>query len=328
MKKSLIYILCAFMAGLVILACGLPFFEVQMQQKDIDSISASIAQTMVALNQQNQPAQLSNADLLATAVAQTVVALNQQASVAATATPIPYQYMYVPPVATPYPCNSATLISETYTDHTYVDLDQYFNKSWRLQNTGTCTWNTGYRLAFYSGNSMSAPSYVNIPYTVVPGGIVDVIVPMRAPATAGVYTGYWGLYTETNYYFGKVWVTINAGTTSYYYTPSYFAVTHVTVSGGDQPAFPCVATYGGNIYFQAYITTNAGGTVTYKWRKIEIGGTTVDGTTKTATFGAADTVMVSDTLTGFVALKTYDVNILIVSPNNQEFSGVTIVCAS
>ena len=233
MKKSFVYLICTLVAGLVILACGLPIFEVQLQEKDLDSISAKVAQTLVAVNQQYQPAPLSNADLIATAVAQTMVALNQQsqasAAAAPAATPIPYQYnyyqyqyAYVPPAAVPYSCNAAIMVNETYPDHTYLDLNQYFNKSWRLQNVGTCAWNTGYHLAIYSGNSLSAPAYVNLPYAVPPGGYVDVVVPMRAPSIPGVYTGYWGLYTDTNYYIGKVWVTINVGITAYNYPPYYY----------------------------------------------------------------------------------------------------------
>ena len=214
MKKSFIYLASALIVALVVLTCGLSFFAVQLQQKDLDSISTSVAQTMVALNQQYQPTPLSNANLIATAVAQTV-ALNPQSQACAAAAPIstptPYQYVAITPTAIPYPCNSsATMVSETYPDHTHLDINQYFNKSWRLKNVGTCTWSTGYRLAFYSGNSMSAPSYVNMSYAVPPGGIVDIVVPMRAPGTAGVYTGYWGLYTNPNVLlFGKVWVTID-----------------------------------------------------------------------------------------------------------------------
>ncbi len=226
MKKSFIYLTCAMVAGMIIVACGLPFFEVQLQQKDLESISDTVAQTMVALNQQYLPTPMSNSDLIATAVAQTVVALNQQAqaSVAAavTATPIPYQYNYYPyqypypsyyvqPTSAYYGCLGAIMISETYSDYSYLALNQYFNKSWRLQNVGTCSWNTGYHLALYSGNALGSSGYVNLPYTVPPGSYVDVVVPMRAPGVPGIYTGYWGLYTDSNYYIGKVWVTINAG---------------------------------------------------------------------------------------------------------------------
>ncbi|HEY59163.1 MAG TPA: hypothetical protein G4N92_00520 [Anaerolineae bacterium] len=284
----------------------------------------------MAFNQPYQPTPLSNADLIATAVAQTV-ALNPQsqacAATAPTSTPTPYQYVHVTPTATPYPCNnSAIMVSETYPDHTQLDLNQYFNKSWRLKNIGTCTWSTGYRLAFYSGNSMSAPSYVNMPYAVPPGGIVDIVVPMRAPGTAGVYTGYWGLYTDALVLFGKVWVTIDVDAAGPAPTatnpPSGFAVTSVTYANVSpvQTIQLCGLPTVYIINIEANITTNGAGIVTYYWVKSDLTNTA----TQTLTYGGASTqtVLLTYTIVGDAAEEDYWVKIYVDNPNHQLFSAM------
>ena len=245
--------------------------QTQLQQKDIQSISDSVLQTLVAQNQWNQARPLSNAELVATSVAQTVVALNAQNQYIqpAAAVPTPIPYVYVAPTAIPIPCNSASAIDVTVPDYTNFSLNQTFNKTWRLRNVGVCTWNTGYRLAFYSGNSLNAPSYVYLPYSVGPGGTVDVTIPMQAPSYAGTFTGYWGLYTDTNNFFGKVWVTITAGS-----IPATYAVSSVTYAINFlTQAVQCNATHSQTFNIQANITTNGAGTVTYYWVK-SVGGNT------------------------------------------------------
>ncbi|HLO18270.1 MAG TPA: NBR1-Ig-like domain-containing protein, partial [Anaerolineales bacterium] len=71
-----------------------------------------------------------------------------------------------------------------------------FTKTWRLKNTGTCTWDNNYLVAYISGTTMSQqPGYwiVQQGQTVVPGQTVDVSVGMTAPVDSGNYASYWGL---------------------------------------------------------------------------------------------------------------------------------------
>jgi hypothetical protein len=297
--------------SLVMLACTLPIFSAPVQQKNVPSISDSVLLTLVAQNQYNQPQPLSNAEIVATSVAQTVVALNAQNQNAA-AVPPPTNYVVVAPTATPYPCNSATAIDITVPDYTNFSLNQSFNKTWRFRNVGICTWNTGYRLAFYSGNSLNAPSYVYLPYSVAPGGTVDVTVPMQAPSSYGTYTGYWGLYTDSNYFFGRVWVTITAGSTV---SPTLgtFAVTGVSFAQY-LPDTDCK--------FSATITANGAGTVNYTWKWSDNMGTLPfnNQNTGSVTFSGAGSQTVVNT---FTTSATYTIHMYIL-PNHQEFGDSTI----
>jgi hypothetical protein len=95
---------------------------------------------------------------------------------------------------------------------------QSFTKTWRLKNTGTCTWSKAYSVALFSGEAMSAPASVPLPKEVPPGQSVDVSVDMIAPQPSGTYQGNWKLRDASNNWFGigpnggsPFWVRIVVG---------------------------------------------------------------------------------------------------------------------
>jgi ABC-type amino acid transport substrate-binding protein len=89
---------------------------------------------------------------------------------------------------------------------------QSFAKGWRLRNTGTCKWDTGYRLAYVGGNSPQAemggkPSGVAAP--VAGGAEGDLYVDLVAPDTPGVHQGFWQMHNADGTAFGeRIWVGI------------------------------------------------------------------------------------------------------------------------
>ncbi len=100
-------------------------------------------------------------------------------------------------------CNQAQFIADvTIPDGTVLAAGTVFTKTWRLKNIGSCTWGSGYRLAFSSGHAMSGPAEVNLPYSVAPGQTVDVSVTLTAPTAAGSYRGYWMLKNASGVLFG------------------------------------------------------------------------------------------------------------------------------
>jgi len=89
--------------------------------------------------------------------------------------------------------DSAILVEDvTYPDNTQVDPGETFNKTWKLQNVGTCTW-TGYTVAFVNGDRMSSPDSVLVPET-ERSKPVDVSVDLIAPLTDGTYRGNFELH--------------------------------------------------------------------------------------------------------------------------------------
>ena len=120
---------------------------------------------------------------------------------------------------TPQPCDAAAFVKDvTYSDGAEVFGGAAFTKTWRLKNVGTCTWTSGYKLLFDSGDRMSAPDTVTLTGgTVPPGATVDVSVDLKAPSDEGTYQGYFRIRNPSGVVFGigpaasgAFWVKIKA----------------------------------------------------------------------------------------------------------------------
>ncbi|HET9915269.1 MAG TPA: NBR1-Ig-like domain-containing protein, partial [Anaerolineales bacterium] len=113
-------------------------------------------------------------------------------------------------------CNSAAFVTDvTVPDGTVFQPGAGFVKTWRLKNTGTCTWTSAYELAFVSGDPLGATTSMTMP-TTAPGQQVDFSFDMNAPTTPGHYRGYWMLKDPQGNKFGlgtnadkPFWVDIN-----------------------------------------------------------------------------------------------------------------------
>jgi photosystem II stability/assembly factor-like uncharacterized protein len=129
-----------------------------------------------------------------------------------TATPIT-----PPPTVQAGGCDRATFVADvTVQDGTTFAPGAVFTKTWRLKNTGACVWTTAYKLIYYSGEPMSAPTTVNLPWGAAANQTVDISVNMVAPPAPGNYRGFWILANASGQFFGigpnamdPVWVEIN-----------------------------------------------------------------------------------------------------------------------
>jgi hypothetical protein len=111
----------------------------------------------------------------------------------------------VPTVApTSEPCvDKATFVRDvTIPDGIRLDPGESFIKTWRLQNSGTCTWTPEYAIVFVSGTSMQAAKLHSLPGQVPPGSEVDLSVAMQAPMSDGDYVGFWKLRNASGTLFG------------------------------------------------------------------------------------------------------------------------------
>jgi pimeloyl-ACP methyl ester carboxylesterase len=100
--------------------------------------------------------------------------------------------------------DKASFISDVnYPDGSVVNPGQAITKIWRMKNTGTSTWASGYKLVFRSGNQLGASSEVNVP-TAAPNQTVDISVPLNIPAnlSSGSYRGDWQFRNPQGTYFG------------------------------------------------------------------------------------------------------------------------------
>ena len=91
------------------------------------------------------------------------------------------------PSPTPSCMNAAVFVEDiTVPDNTRIDAGEKFTKTWKLQNTGSCTW-TDYTIAFVSGDEMDAPETAPVPETEV-SSTVEVSIDLVAPEEDGAYT--------------------------------------------------------------------------------------------------------------------------------------------
>lgn len=124
-----------------------------------------------------------------------------------TNTPVPPTSTPVPPTATvtatPIPCNQAQFIADvTVQDGSTFLPGASFTKTWRLKNTGACTWTTGFDVVFVDGNQLGAPKVIDMPGNVANGQVIDISVTMVAPTSAGSYRSNWKLRDASGVLFG------------------------------------------------------------------------------------------------------------------------------
>jgi hypothetical protein len=172
----------------------------------------------------------------------------------------PVQPTPAPPQPTPPPpaCvdGAAWVADLSYNDNSMqnppvMQPGQPFTKGWRMKNSGTCVWTTGYQLAYSSGNVPAAQmggQPIPVTKNVNPGETFDFQVNLVAPVAPGTYQGFWNMRNAPNQKFGEtVWVGI-------------------TVPAAPTPTPAPTQTPSPNIVFNANPTTiTAGQPVTFDW---------------------------------------------------------------
>jgi uncharacterized protein YraI len=111
------------------------------------------------------------------------------------------------PTATPAPTacsDAAVLVADiTVPDNTQFTPNAGFVKTWRIRNSGTCSWDGRYRLVHAGGHPLgvSATAFP-LPGVVAPGQFIDLSLNMVAPTTANVYQSDWKLLNPAGVAFG------------------------------------------------------------------------------------------------------------------------------
>ena len=95
-----------------------------------------------------------------------------------------------------------TTLDVTIPDGTPMTANQDFVKTWKIKNTGICTWGEGYSLIYSYGEKMNGKP-VPLGVNVAPGEEVDVSVNLKAPDKAGKYIGYWQMVNPKGISFGS-----------------------------------------------------------------------------------------------------------------------------
>ena len=105
-------------------------------------------------------------------------------------------------------CNNSSYIADvTYPDNTVVKPGADFQKVWRVQNTGTCLWDDGYKLAFIAGDKALDPisfEFKDSADFVSGGETADLGVPLTAPLAEGTYSATWRMQSDNGVFFGTL----------------------------------------------------------------------------------------------------------------------------
>jgi polar amino acid transport system substrate-binding protein len=109
------------------------------------------------------------------------------------------------PTSTPAPpptCEDGLVFVKDLTQEGDMRPGQTFTKGWQVRNSGTCTWNTSYRLVFVSGHKMGGEP-VAVAREVKPGETYDLQVNLVAPLQPGTYQGLWQMQNGQQVAFGE-----------------------------------------------------------------------------------------------------------------------------
>lgn len=105
-------------------------------------------------------------------------------------------------------CNNNVYIADvTYPDNSEIKPGTDFEKIWRVQNTGTCLWDEGYKLAFIAGDKALDPYTFEFKKSedfVAGGETADLGIDLTAPLKEGTYTATWRMQSDTGVFFGTL----------------------------------------------------------------------------------------------------------------------------
>ncbi|HXF86048.1 MAG TPA: NBR1-Ig-like domain-containing protein [Anaerolineales bacterium] len=214
-------------------------------------------------------------------------------------------------------CDQAQFIADvTIPDGTVLNPGERFTKTWRIKNTGSCTWTSSYAVIFDRGTQMSGPAVQALPGNVSPGQTVDISVSLTAPTASGPYIGYWRLRNASGVTFSQFYVQIRVRETVDVPGSGAFAVIHVNYE---------VSTFDGEGYVGcprvvAHITTNGAGTVKYHWTRSD-GSSSAS---ETLRFNSAGTENVEYKWYLGSAAGSQWVGIYIDEPNHQDFGHIDV----
>ncbi len=200
MKHIRLYIIATILL-ISILACNYPGITQATPTQTGPNLEATVQAISI---EQTQTAIAAYLNQTLTSVPPTTSVLPTQTATVSQPTINPTNTTEATATKKPKPCNAAAYVADiTYEDDTKVNPGKTFTKTWRLENVGTCTWNSSYRLIFDHGDKMGAASAVQLTNSqIAPGMTVDASIDLTAPMDGGTYQGYFLLRSDGGETFG------------------------------------------------------------------------------------------------------------------------------
>jgi len=89
----------------------------------------------------------------------------------------------------------------TIPDNSFVTTGSSIDKQWLVENSGTCHWNSDYRLKHIGGAALDAPEEIAL-YPARAGTRATIQILFTAPFTDGVYESAWQAHDPKGIAFG------------------------------------------------------------------------------------------------------------------------------
>jgi hypothetical protein len=89
----------------------------------------------------------------------------------------------------------------TIPDNSFVTIGSSIDKQWLVENSGTCHWNSDYRLKHIGGAVLDAPEEIAL-YPARAGTQATIQILFTAPFTDGVYESAWQAHDPDGIAFG------------------------------------------------------------------------------------------------------------------------------
>ncbi len=170
---------------------------------DIGGTFTAVAETIIA--GQPTPSTEKTATLQPTILATATLFPTNQFATTVVSQVVSYSYS-----SSSTTCDNASYAADvTIPDGTDLYPGTTYVKTWKLYNSGTCTWDEDYELTYVSGSQMSGADTA-LDEEVSPGEYISISITMVAPTTEGTYTGYWRMANDGGTLFGDtIYVTID-----------------------------------------------------------------------------------------------------------------------
>jgi hypothetical protein len=109
-------------------------------------------------------------------------------------------------------CNNSQYVSDiTVQDNEILKAGTDVQKIWAVKNTGSCTWDEGYKLVQFAGSpELGSNHNYEIGKSgsdndfVQPGATINIGVWLDVPCKPGKYEGHWKMQNDQGYFFGTV----------------------------------------------------------------------------------------------------------------------------
>lgn len=176
------------------------------------------------------------------------------------------------PTGTAACTDSASFVADvTISDYSHFSPRETFTKTWRVKNTGTCTWTAEYKAIYASGSNLGAPLSIPLSET-APGATLDISADMAAPGSDGKYQTFYELTNTAGTPMpidagNTLWVLITVGNYVAYApatvtpTPSTSTASTVvpssTPTGGGPATVSCVTGSNADLLSQLVTLINA-----------------------------------------------------------------------